>query len=206
MTAMATAGPLRNHRGFTLVEVVILLVIAAIALPGLMIFFIESMQHSADAQVETVALGLAQELMEEVKAKRWDERSPIPNGSPLVYDTSGGNYSPIGAEGVEARCDPTGCEAFDDMDDYDYPDAAASTAPTDAHGVPLAAYASYRQRIDLCYVAQVNPDVANEPAGDCIAGGAPPTDYKKITVTVTWPPDGRLQLEAVTANYRVTPL
>lgn len=215
MRAVATAsasrrgrtGPfLRNQRGVTLVELVILLVIAAIALPTLMIYFIQTMNHTAEAQMGTVGLGLAQELMEEVRAKRWDENVPIPNGVP-----TGANA--LGPEAGESRCDPAApmCTSYDDIDDYNFPDAAPNSGITDPHGNPLPAYAGYLYRVKVCYVngpQSVGDGGDNANGGACVAGA---TDYKKITVTVMWgecadsasPRCGRMQLDTVMANYHL---
>lgn len=195
---MNRQSPLHNSRGFTLVELVILLVIAAVALPGLMVYFINSMRHSAAAQVETVALGLAQELIEEVKAKRWDENSPFLQGVPP-------NYSAIGADG-ETRCNPTAVDcvaAYDDIDDYN---EMNNDPPEDPHGAPLPAmFSSYQQLVTVCYVAAVQPvsdGGAGTNAGVCV-DGAVTTDYKKITATVRWGANEQVQLQTIVANYQV---
>lgn len=197
----ARMSPLRNARGFTLVELIVVLVIAAIALPGLMIYFTESMRHSSDAQVETIALGLAQELMEEVKAKRWDENSPIDPDNPLYSD-------PLAPEG-EMRCDPAaiGCTAFDDIDDYN---GLNNDEPRNPHGAPVDQdldgvndFAGYRQLVTVCYANPVPPvsdGGAGTDAGVCAAG---PTSYKKITVTVQWGDGQQIQLESVMADYQI---
>jgi len=194
-------APVCNRRGVTLMELVIMLVIAAIVLPGLMMYFTESMNHTADAQMQTVGLGLAQELMEEIKAKRWDENVPIPNGVPTPA-------AALGAEAGESRCDPTdaGCQAYDDVDDYNGLDSAP---PQDPHGNPLPAYDGYREQASVCYVngpAAVSAGGNNADGGTCAAGGAT-SDYKKITVTVSWGEVGkvqRVQLDTVMANYHLT--
>jgi MSHA pilin protein MshD len=187
---------LRNRRGVTLVELVILLVIAAIVLPGLMMYFVESMNHSADAQMETVGLGLAQELMEEIKAKRWDQNIPIPDGV----------YSAIGPEAGESRCDPAvvGCTSYNDIDDYH---GLNNTPPQDPQGNALpSTYSGYREQVSVCYVngpQSVSGGGNNADAGACVAG-LTTTDYKKITVTVTWGANGRVQLDTVMTNYHLT--
>jgi MSHA pilin protein MshD len=188
-------APLDNQRGLTFIELVFLLVIAAIVLPGLMIYFTEGMQHNADAQLSTVAAGLAQELMEEIKAKKWDEHSPFPK------DVAP-NYSAIGAEPGESRCDPTvgGCKAYNDVDDYDS-GINPSTPLTDPYGNLLPAYSAYRQKVSVCYVTEVPPGGGGSDAGLCVAG---PTDYKKITVTISWGTSQQIQLQTVVANYQVT--
>jgi MSHA pilin protein MshD len=199
-------APLCNHRGVTLFELVILLVIAAIALPGLMIYFIASMNHSADAQMETMGLGLAQELMEEIKAKRWDQQAippqTIPPGAPTAANA-------LGPEAGETRCDPAppavGCSPYNDIDDYN---GLGPTPPQDPHGNPLPDYAGYLAQVTVCYVngpLAVNEGGNNADAGVCLpTTTAPPLpDYKKITVTVTRGDTVRVQLDTVMANYHL---
>ena len=190
-------SPLRNARGVTLVELIILLVVASIAIPGLMVMFIEGVRNSANAQLNTVAAGLAQELMEEIKMKRWDENSPIPPGTASVNTT-------FGLLDGETRCDPVACSPnyFDDIDDYDGLD---NSPPQNPHGAPLAAYASHRRTVDVCYVADVAPAFPvggnNVADGVCIAG---PTNSKLITVTVESGGNMLAQLKSVATNYVVS--
>jgi MSHA pilin protein MshD len=195
-------APLGNQRGLTFLELVFLLVIAAIVLPGLMIYFTEGMQHNADAQLNTVAAGLAQELIEEIKTKKWDEHSPIPMSCSGFSATC---YSAVlGPDGTESRCDPTvgGCKSYNDVDDYNN---LNNNPPKDPQGNPLpAAYAAYRQQVSVCYVSAVQPvsgGGSGADAGVCVAG---PTDYKKITVTIFWGTSQQTQLQAVVANYQVS--
>jgi MSHA pilin protein MshD len=192
-TKRSLLRPIRNARGFTLLEAILLLVIAAIALPGLMIYFVEAMEHSADVQMDTMATGLAQELMEEIKTKRWDEAGYIPPGGP---------YSAITIDGGESRCNPTipGCLAFDDMDDYV---GLNQSPPQDPFGAPLTDFAGFTRTVNVCFVNAVDPP--GTPGGNFAADGPcvpGPTNYKLITVTVGWGTRGRITLRSVAANYQ----
>ena len=198
----------RNRRGVTLVELVLLLVVASIALPGLMVYFTEAMEHSADAQLWTLSASLAQELMEEIKAKRWDQQTPIPPGVPTAVNA-------LGPETGETRCDPAlGCQAYNDVDDYN---GLNISPPRDSQGKNTfpSTYAAAREQVDVCYVNPVLPTDqggGNSNAGVCSSTG--PTDYKMITVTVCWnapsncktDPDVKykVQLQTIVANYALT--
>jgi len=186
----AVAG---NRRGVTLVELVLLLAIAAIVIPGLMVYFTEAMEHSTEAQLQTMGAGLAQELMEEIKAKRWDENVPIPPGVATAANA-------LGPEAGETQCNPAtpGCKAYNDIDDYN---GLPTGPPTDSQGNALpSTYSAFREQVSVCYAAEVQASVANQNAGSCVTT---PTDYKMITVTVTWGLFGRVQLQSVVANYAV---
>lgn len=76
-----------SSRGFTLVEVVLVLVIAGIALLPLSMLFANTSIRSGDARAATVAAQLAQSKMEEITA---DKSSPTRGFDYLV----GRNYLP----------------------------------------------------------------------------------------------------------------
>jgi len=79
--------------GFTLIEMVLIIVIAAIAILPLSMLFANSSIHSSDARNATLAAELAQAKMEELTA---DKNSPARGFSYLVT----GNYpaeSPVAA-------------------------------------------------------------------------------------------------------------
>ena len=178
-------SPLRNARGVTLVELIILLVVASIAIPGLMVLFIEGVENSALAQLDTVSAGLAQELMEEIKAKRWNEDCCA---------------ALLGAEVGESRCNPTiiGCAPFDDVDDYD---GLNNNPPEDPHGTAMPGFAAYTQQVSVCYVAEIAPVSGGGAGADAGACGVSTTPYKKITVTITWGAGNQVTFESVAADY-----
>ncbi|MBI4364975.1 MAG: hypothetical protein HY568_06055 [Candidatus Latescibacteria bacterium] len=79
MRARAVAVPV--PAGFTLIEVVLIIVIAAIAVLPLSMLFANSSIHSSDARNATVAVQLAQAKMEQITA---DKNSPTRGFSYLV--------------------------------------------------------------------------------------------------------------------------
>lgn len=75
------AGSARAGRGFTLIEVVLVLVIAAVSLLPLSMLFATTSIRSGDAHNATVAAQLAEAKMEEITA---DKNSPTRGFSYLV--------------------------------------------------------------------------------------------------------------------------
>jgi Tfp pilus assembly protein PilV len=79
------SAPRRPEAGFTLIEIVLIIVIAAIAVLPLSMLFANSSIRSSDARNATTAAQLAQAKMEEITA---DKNSPSRGFSYLVA----GNY------------------------------------------------------------------------------------------------------------------
>ncbi len=65
----------RSPRGFTLIEVIVLITVAAIAMVGVLIVFQTSVRSSADPQVQKQALAVAEALLDEILLASYD---PVP--------------------------------------------------------------------------------------------------------------------------------
>ena len=83
---------IREARGFSLVELIVLIVVVSIALAGVLMVFATAVRGSADPLVQKQALAIAEALMEEIQLN---------------------SYSPLPGVGV---VDPR--SNFDDVDDY----------------------------------------------------------------------------------------
>ncbi len=94
---------IRGTGGVTLIEVIMVIVLTAIAIPPLISLLGSGAIKSVDTERRTVALGLAQGLMEEIKSQHYDEKTSPPYSYPPGPDTG------------ENAGDKT---TFDDMDDY----------------------------------------------------------------------------------------
>lgn len=89
-------------RGFTLIEIIMIIVIVAIAIPTLLIVLGQGAKQGVNAELEIKATNVAQAMMEEIRSKRW-----------------GAYTSPPGPEVGESRTACTGTpNTFDDVDDY----------------------------------------------------------------------------------------
>lgn len=147
-----------NKKGFTLIEVVMVIVILGIMLPGIMLYFIQGVKNSVDSQRRTTAIFLAEGLMEEIKSKRWDQVA--------VIDATCSNASLVFNDG-EAR------NAYNDIDDFNGMNNTPS--PVNSQGTVMINYPGFQQQVTVSYV---NP-------ADLTTAVAGPTCYKRILVTIT---------------------
>ncbi len=103
---MLTSASGGDMRGFTLVEILMIIVVLAIGLPVVVMMLGIGTKQSVNAEVRIVGVNAAQAMMEEIQSKRWDETPAAPSGL-------------IGAEGGEVRTTCSGTpSSFDDIDDY----------------------------------------------------------------------------------------
>lgn len=113
-----------NQRGFTIFEIVMTIFLLAVAIPPLLRVFAETAVTGAESAILPTATLLANQMMEEIKSKRFDE---------LTEKDSGGNWSTaFGADTGEILKDN-----FDDVDDFNgwtqdfapsYPDYTATVS------------------------------------------------------------------------------
>lgn len=150
-----------NKKGFTLIEVVMIIVILGIIMPGIMLYFITGVKDSAIPQRRTTAIFLAEALMEEIKSKRWDENTGV-----ITFDSTCSNATfPITTEEATRNL-------YDDVDDFH----GLNTPITDSQGTSKSSdYPNYTQQATIMYV--------NAGALDTSVAG--PTCYKRILVRIT---------------------
>lgn len=98
----------RQH-GISLIELVAVIVILAIALTGATLSISSAVRRSADTLLETRAVALAQSYLDEILGKRFDEHS-APRGIPPCRDCT--DEQDFGPDLGETRA------TFDDVDDY----------------------------------------------------------------------------------------
>jgi MSHA pilin protein MshD len=136
--------PLRLHRderGFTLIDLILVIIIVAIAIPPMLALFIQMVSGSTFGVTVSRANALASTLREEIQSKKWDESAPPPS---LI----------LGPETGESRA------IFDDVDDFDGLD---ESPPRDSQGAILAGFTGFRQQVSVCYVTNTDFDT-------CIGG------------------------------------
>ena len=151
-----------TQKGFTLIEVIMVIVLLGIMLPGIMMYFIQGVKDSADSQRRTTAIFLAEGLMEEIRSKRWDEVA--------VINANCNNATlPLAAE--EATRD-----FYDDIDDFNA--VVNVTPPQNSQGASLgAAYQGFSQTVSVMYVGP--------PPASLDIDAAARTCYKRIRVDIT---------------------
>jgi MSHA pilin protein MshD len=120
----------RKQAGMTLIEVVISIVVVAIAVSAVLGVLASNAQHSADAMVLSQAVSIAEAYMEEISLKPFDD--------------------PDAVDGEAARVD------FDDVDDYN---GLVDNGAADQFGNPIAALAAYTVSVAVATSAAL-PNVA----------------------------------------------
>lgn len=169
-----------NRRGFTLIEVILVILVLSFGLTGVLTYVTQAAQDSAYAHNVSVATTLAQDLMEEVRSKCWDETATT------VAAPCAGPVTPS-AIGSDAE----GRSAYDDVDDFNSLSAGGNTPPEDSQGLGMAAFPYFTQQAAVCYVDAAALDA-------CVAG---PTNYKRVSVTISWSAVDQVNLVSVFSNY-----
>jgi MSHA pilin protein MshD len=165
---------MRSHRGATLVELVMTIVIISIAIAGVVGAFSLIAGRSADPLNQTRAIALSQLYFDEILSRKYDHNTPD-GGVPRQEGCS------IGPEGGESdRSD------FNDADDYDGLD---ESPPLNADGNEVdPAYQSYRVQVTVaCEGGEV--------------GLSDDDDAKRITVTITDPSDNNYVFSGYRGNF-----
>ena len=114
---------MRASRGFTLVEVVILIVVISVALAGVLLVFQNVVRGSADPLIRKQALAIAEAMLDEVLLT---------------------SYDPVAGGGTRAN--------FNDVDDYGTPPfdtAPGGVGMTDIQGAPIPGLAAYNVRVNV---------------------------------------------------------
>jgi MSHA pilin protein MshD len=100
-------GRKKGDSGYTLIDLILAILLMGFALGGLIILFFNLSVGSIHGKYRATANLLAQELVEEIKSKKFDEKA-APSGG--VWSTT------LGVDGGESSSDKT---TFDDVDDFD---------------------------------------------------------------------------------------
>jgi prepilin-type N-terminal cleavage/methylation domain-containing protein len=181
----------RTQRGFTLVEAMLAIVLTALAASVLLVGSTVSLNTADDGQDQTAALGMAQQLMDEVLGNRYMEDGSDPWSTALGPGSGEAN-------GVRSL--------FDDIDDFN---GWRSQPPKDYRGIPLGQddgqggvrnqnfqtpagqFDRWRQEIDVYYVSETD-------LNSRLAAGQT-SDYRAVDVRIMRdnPPGGSQQLAKV---------
>ncbi|MFA5779004.1 MAG: prepilin-type N-terminal cleavage/methylation domain-containing protein [Elusimicrobiota bacterium] len=175
---------MKKKNGYTLVEIMIAMVVLVLGLIPLVKLIGDSLVATSDLGSRSVANELAQDLMEEIKQRKWDEGA-VADGS-----TPAGSRSPFPFT-QDATENWTNKTSFDDIDDYNLGSTGndwgwTETPPRDASNAPLPQYSKFTRSVRVRYMAYttLTPTTGRF---DEVAG---PTDHKQITVTVSWSSGG----------------
>ncbi|MFH1238665.1 MAG: prepilin-type N-terminal cleavage/methylation domain-containing protein [bacterium] len=167
---------LKNIKGLTLVEILIAIVILAVALVPLIGVFTSGVKQSGVSQKMTIAYNLGQDLMEEIRSKQFDENilnPTVPNQ--------------LGPERREYRYSTT--NPYDDVDDYN---GYSESPPTEEDGTVMTIYQGFSRSVVVEYVNINDFNVVSTSI----------TKYKRIKVTVSWDQGSQsVNLVTVKGNY-----
>ncbi|NQD37291.1 type II secretion system protein [Permianibacter sp. IMCC34836] len=172
----------KTSTGFSLIELIVTIVVTAIALTALGVGLLTASRNSADPIVSMRAATLAQAYLDEILSKRFDENNASggvtrcgETGQPACTVT-------LGAEAGETRAN------YDDVDDYH---GLNESPPINALGTAQSNYDGFRVQISVGYAGS-----------DFNAGfGLLQPALKKITVTVTAPIGGSFVFAAYRGNF-----
>ncbi|EAR61207.1 prepilin-type N-terminal cleavage/methylation domain-containing protein [Neptuniibacter caesariensis] len=170
------------ERGFSLVEIIITIVIIAIALTAAISGWGTIARHSSDVMWQTRISYLGQAYLEEILSRPYDELTPL-GGSPACSPcTPQGSFGP---DGGEVR------STFDDVDDY--------------HGLSESAVGLFNELVTSGGIASYRGyqvDVSVTYAGSQV--GITNELVKQVTVTVTPPQNtgqSPVNFSALRGNY-----
>ncbi len=161
----------RDQRGVTLIDLIITIIILAIAVPPMVGVFITSTRNSTFGVTMARANHLASNLFEEIRSKRWDENT-------------GAASATLGPDTGETRA------TYDDVDDFH---GLNDAPPKDSLGGTMSGSTGFRQQVSVCYVASTNLNA-------CLGAGLT-SNYKKVIVTVTDPEGRATPLVTVISSF-----
>jgi MSHA pilin protein MshD len=191
--------------GISLIELLLFIVIAGVAVAGVVSAFRLSVQKSADPLVRKQALAIAESLLEEVQLMPFsycdpDDANAHTATSPVVG--AGGcaaTVEALGPEAGETRY-ATGGVQFDNVNDYNGYNSATEVPPgiKDISGNLIAVLPNFNVSIAVASTA-----LGTIPIGGSFAA----SDALRITVTVTAPGNTIISLDGYRTRYapRTTP-
>lgn len=151
----------RCSRGFLLLEATLTTLVLAIGLTALFTMLRVLVKSSVNAEKRSIEAHLAQRLLDEVRLRRWDERTPLS----IKYTR---NRSAIGTDGSENGNNKI---TFDDIDDFDGWDELGG--PLDPLMRPISGYDGYSSSVTVNYLNTTTLAVTGTR-----------TDFKRIGVCV----------------------
>ncbi|MBI1423916.1 MAG: prepilin-type N-terminal cleavage/methylation domain-containing protein [Gammaproteobacteria bacterium] len=173
--------PMRSRcQGFTLIELVVLIVVLGLALTGVTLVINHVVQKSPEALVQTRAMDLAQSYLEEILQKRFDENTGQ-GGIPRCDSTDTNALACSNTLGPDSESR----NQFDDVDDYN---GVNDQPPVTATGTVVNNYDGYRVQVSVSYAGTELGYSDNRRA-------------KRITVSVTTPLGNVIPVSAYRVNY-----
>jgi MSHA pilin protein MshD len=179
---MPIAVKQRRVTGYTLIELVVVIVVLSLALTGVTLVINQAVRQSPQALVQTRAMELAQTYLDEIYSKRYDENSG--QGGIPRCDSSDTNAqacsNSLGSEEGSNRL------LFDDVDDYDGLNEQPPTSIVD--GSNLNNYDSYAVQVTVVYAGTELGFANNRHA-------------KRVTINITTPLGNTIPVSVYRMNF-----
>ncbi len=181
-----------NKKGVTLIELMVTVTVILMSLVPLLRLFINANKGNQHLAQMTVAENLIQQTFDEISRKKWDENCDFPGDHIVTATASSSPAAPSDPWVTDTGEDPTDKKTYDDMDDYA---AITDDTPRDLSGVIIPGYEAFGITIEVVYVT--NPRLG-PPTVD-----PGPTDFKRVTVEVTWQGGGTVAGSTVKTKTRI---
>lgn len=186
----AARGPISSRSGFTLVEAMVAITITALCGSVLLLAIETTVTNTAEAVDETIAAGMARQLVDEVLGARYCAVGEAPQQYPL--GCSSWEQGGAGRERYNDTDDYAGFEAAPPEDVWGQPlgdDDGAGDLRHVNFRVPSGRFDSWRQRIDVYYADE--SDLSQN-----LTGGAT-SNYRAVVASIyRQDSDGALRLLA----------
>lgn len=173
-----------NQRGFTLIEIIVVIVVLAVALTGVTLVINQAVRQSPEGLIQTRAMELAQAYLDEILTKRFDQNSGQ-GGTPRCDSTDNGAL-PCTAAIPTTDPGETSRANFNDVDDYaglnEQPPVSLTT------GIASTLYDGYGVQVSVVYAGSELGLASNQQA-------------KRITVTISTPLGNSIPVSAYRVNF-----
>ena len=157
----------KSRSGFSLIEIIMIIVVVSIAIPALLILVGGEAGRGVEPELRITATNVAQQLMDEIMTKCWDEN--VVSGSTCTGTMT--TYSDLGYDPASVPAEVLNdLTTYDDVDDY-----RSGVPAVNVGGV------SYSRSVQVCYV----PDSNLNSTSPCVTASGSGTNYKRIAVTTT---------------------
>ena len=181
-----------RHKGFTLIETIVGIVVLAISFSVLTSLIFPVTQQSAEQLHQVKAAELAQSMLNEIQNKAFDQNSDMAGGLLRCGETDAPACSTdMGKDTVlgitETRV------TFNDVDDYNDLDYSAGEVEN-SQGDILSLYLGYAMYISVCNDADYDGVCNADPAIN-------KSTAKLITIKITTPTDFSLYFSTYRANF-----
>jgi MSHA pilin protein MshD len=169
-----------RQAGFTLIELVIVIVLVGALMAGMTALFVSNVGHSHRPFLAQRTLAVANAMMDEILHKQWNEATPTGGGCV----NSGSGSCPAGPAAVVIGNDGESRANYDDIDDYN---GLNQSPPQDSSGTAMPGYSGFSVSVSV-----------TQPAAAW--NGVPAADVRLITVRVTSSSGETLSLSAYRVN------